>query len=725
MPRDPWTLRACGASVAFLVCVFVLLSRGDEPLDHGDVHTDERAVVGATQFAAVGFDALQWTQVEDGGAQIGLPPAYYYRHPSGGVVALGALLKAGVDLRTARLAPLLATSFGLLGFYFLLRRLSGEGRLAFYGALMLAAAPPYFLLADTFQLYGYAIGAKLWTLALLSDAATVPRGRAPRVFGAAALCCLSVASLGLETMPSVGFFAVLFPLLRGDGAPRRRLLRSAIFGAAVALGMALGWALRLRGMTLVMETDVAGVFEHLRDSVKSRSFAETEPFGHGRGYLADLAFRHASYLPWHLAAAFGALLLVAVFDFRTRCDVSGSAPRASTADAGGVAANLEVRASSPRRAFLLSALVLFFCEALYFAFMVRHAFVHVHTILHVSAGVSAVAIAAVAVAESRIGAAFADIVSRRATTVVVLAVVAASLAFGPLAPYGNLQVAPGSATLATLRRALDAVSDRLPKDAVVVVPTRTSDWHLRYLLALRGNPSVGIDGVDVRRRTTLKEISAEATLRRRPVFALIHAPKSGKTPEPSLPGARKVAESAWVHLFAVSGFDVASLPAVRLPVDATLAAKTRLLSPSRAELDAAGVHYAFLRARGGGFRLHAAPPEAGASARAATPLPKSTSPRRIVVRVAYPRNEKARQPAVVASVAAVASLDAVGDGAASRSIATASAVLRPSGSEATLVVDLPTDAPPPTFMVMGLDVAEGERFHPAARVDVLEIVVEE
>lgn len=481
---------ATAALAAFCVGTFLVLSLRSDVFCHGDVGTDGRALIGAEQFRRVGGAALHWTQTVDGRAEIGLRPSYYPRHPNGGVAVLAALRGAGFDVPAARLAPLLATTCGLLGLWLAARRLAG-GAAAAAVACAAAAYAPHYLLADSLQFYSYGLFAKgvgLWCAA--GVATTTGRARAAFALGATAAAFAGPSLCGLETMPALGLLSFAVPLIAGPGALRARFFGACVAAGATGAGMALGVLVRVLNMAPIFGGSAADALRHLGASAASRSLGGDDGALKGAAYVAEVAERLAAYAPLHLAVAAAGVALAVFMRVRGRT-------------------------TPPGAAFAVACLA---AELPYFALMRRHVSLHVHTLMHLGFAVAAAAaLGALALARlAPVGRA------RRAALVAAAGLAVASVAVAPLEERGNL-LARG--TRERLKDAAEDSRDALlaaPRDAVVYIAPHARDWQVREAASLLSRTFVASD--DLRPPATFADDAAYlGSLTSRPVYALTSA----------------------------------------------------------------------------------------------------------------------------------------------------------------------------------------------------------
>src|SRR5262249_11027410 len=154
----------------------------------------------------VGASELHYLQTMDGGAEIGIKPSYYSRHPAIGSVALAYFEHAGMSLGAARFFPLIASTIGVFCIFLFFRAATGNDWVGVIGAAVYATLAPVWLMADSYLLHSWSLAGKavvLWLIA--SGCRATGSGRWWR-FAAAGLAGAACIVLGgLETMPSAGF----------------------------------------------------------------------------------------------------------------------------------------------------------------------------------------------------------------------------------------------------------------------------------------------------------------------------------------------------------------------------------------------------------------------------------------------------------------------------------------------------------------------------------------
>ena len=465
----------------FIVIVYGSLSCGDTVLNHGDVHTDERAIVGAEEFRWEGTDALHDTQVEDASGTLGFVPSYYARHPSGGVVALSSLRRNGFSYGAARLLPLIASAIGLFGFFRFLFVLSRRRLFALAGMGLLATAAPYYILADSYQLYSYGLLAKglcFWMIAE-GTVRSWPHRLIP--FATSGLIALvGVAYLGLESMPAIGLASFVTPLLLSGAGWRNRVLASLTSATLTGSGMALGCLILIRRMMTAMNGTLDETLDHLAQSVSSRSIGTQHGLNEaGRDYVGEISHRLDVYLePQIWLAGIGLLVVLgAVFALRHR----------------------------GARLALAAASACALAEIPYFFLMRDHVFIHQHTTVHVTATAAAFAALAFAVLPER------GRIPLAISALVAALVVTSSALRSPDDTYGNLILPSSSRFIAAVSSEIDELLDDVPEGSILVVRASTPgcSWHLRARAAMHGIRSVDFPADSIGR--WLVEVDEEGT----------------------------------------------------------------------------------------------------------------------------------------------------------------------------------------------------------------------
>ena len=563
--------------VVFYTAVYATLGLGSGNLSHGDVATDERAIVGAYAFRESGLLALRFTQVEDGRAALGRTPKWYSRHPSGGVVFLAILFDLGFTPAAARFLPLLATTLGLYGLFLAVRRSTGNA-LASLGTLALAStSSPIYLLADSLQLYSYAMFAKGWAYYFTIRIASSGGSERRRALGGAfAVAFFGVLLFGLETMPAIGLFAFLYPILGPTGGGSRRF-GVAVFSALVsALGMFAAWILRLWNIGWTLGGGIGDAWRVVARAVVDRSLDDGESTPIECGYLEVVSERLAIYLPVQILAL--AILLVVL---------------------------LGLVAWRPRRTFLLRpsayglASAALLADGAYFLVMRRHVAIHPHTTMHLAFGLAiAVAVLFASVADFVAGP------SARVAAGIALALVAWGGALHP--PGGaipNLTTTAGRAESARVAAEFGTLMEAMPRDAVVLLPTTPFNWRVRSLAAEAG--LIAIDAREERGGASLAELLASSAATERPVFVIV-----GRGSDPAFVArleeyARSIGRGPRLKAFALANAEALRLPRVDYRLTAAELTASRLLEPALTApfVDGRGVR--LFRAGGDGVIVHA------------------------------------------------------------------------------------------------------------------------
>lgn len=646
--RDSTTAAGSGLALIlcllFVPCAYFGLGAQAGRLDHGDINTDQRAVVAAREFQSLGYLRLGFMQTEDSRAAIGFEPSYYHRHPAGGSIALAFLRSRGFGYGLARLLPLFATAIGLFGFHRFLRVIVPEGPYALMGTALLAVASPYYLLADSFQFYSYALMVKGLCFWLLAAAASSSRaGRALRLFGSSLLVVICVCLLGLETMPAVGLASFVAPLFLGRGGRRARVLAAIGSAAATGLAMVVGWALRLPSMRLVYYGDLRETLERLWASVSERSLGGRLPIKHDRGYLAELALRLQDYLQLHLLLGLVGLLLLVVLWRRAR--------------------------SLPARGALVATTICLLAELPYFLFMRQHVYIHRHTLVHLTAGAAAAAALPWAFLTGGSGG------KRLLALVTGGVVIGLVLAFSPRNTTSNLVRPVDAGYSMKIQERMAALLDGIDPGSLLLVRTRINDsWYLRSCAAQRDLLSLDLaeDGAQAYRfRDPASGKPVHATAEQIPVAAFVElAVNQGRvayavvdTDDPlQLQGMkphRLLRRSGRLALFGLVAWDD-DLGAPSIPIPLEDLRLARLIEPDPAKVLAGKVDYALVNRHRQGLWLHAPPRQVGPATRAVVDLSVAPRARALSGSILYEPVSGSRQASLVLEVEAVAGDEVLG-----------------------------------------------------------------
>lgn len=671
---------------AFFVAVFIVFSLRSDSFVHGDIHTDSRAVIGAEQFRLHGVAALLNTQTVDGRAEFGLRPSYYPRHPSGGVIALSWLRDQGFGYPAARFLPLLATTLGLLGFAACCFRISGEARFALIAGTAYAVFAPHYLLADSFQLYSYALFAKGVGAWCIAEAAAA-RGRRRLLFatGAAASAFSGVAFFGLETMPALGLLSVVVPAISFAGGLRSRLVATVVVAGATGAGMVAGVAYRVSVMAPIFGDSRSAALEHLAASTASRSFRAIETGLSGLDYVLEVGGRIWAYAPVHLiVAALGAVVVLTLGRNR------GEGPSS--------------------RFWIRAAAVFALAELPYFILMRRHVALHAHTTAHLGFAAAGLAACGFSAVDER----FRSPRARRAVAVVGASAVVLSLGVSPLVVKGNLSARDQVAAFVRADRDARDILAAAPRDAVLYVAPQERDWPLREAASRDGRSFVVSD--DLRRpRDIADDVAYIASVTSRPVFAVVSA--RPEDPELARYAARgiRVADNRRHVLFAVEHAAPEPMPRERLrELPGPVFASAKLVAPSAEAIAAAKLDHPLFRFSDGALWMHAAPPSLGAATSVEMQWPSATETAMLVV-AEFLYKPAGTQPKLELEIMATS---AGTRGSAARH----AGVFRPSEEPQTLELYLPSKTSP-TGLSFRLALAEGETRETAARLIVRRVRV--
>ncbi|MCB9832561.1 MAG: hypothetical protein H6807_08800 [Planctomycetes bacterium] len=696
--RNPWTGRIALAICAlFVIGVFWRLSLTGNLLDHGDIHTDQRAIVAADEFRELGFQTLHFMQTEDSVAEFGFEPSYYHRHPAGGVMALAILQEIGLERATIRLLPLLATAIGLYGFFRFQETVAGNAIFALVGTGMLAVAAPYYILADSFQLYSYGLMAKGLCFWFVAAAATRDwRPRLKLLFLSFLTSFLSVTLFGLETMPAVGLASFFAPLVLAGPGIRRRLAAAVASASLTGLGMALGWAVRIANMMTAFDGDLSRTLRNLAGSLSSRSVGrEFDLNSAGRAYAAEVWFRVTSYLPVHLILGAAGLLVATVVIIRFGRDRS--------------------------RPALLAVIICLVSELPYFIVMRRHVYLHPHTTVHLTLSAAA------------LGGLLWAYLPARNRLLTALGGAAGVAAFGlvlvlsPRTTWGNLVLPVDGRHVVAIRNEVDQLLSGLPEHSLVLVGTTHGySWHVRCFGSMRGLRCVdmapdgerifitrdpdsgrqirhGLDAFDHRTFANRPEVG------NRPVYLVVetHDQDSLAAATGRFECLRSGARMAL--------FGVARYPA--LPLSASVQVSVSSLrdfvqvSPTEEEMAAAKVNYRLANKHRNGLWLHAPPRAIGKPTVAAVTIPIAKQITRITGVLDYDRAEKPGQPKLSFSLRARDGGALVGEGGMA---------VTPGETGATFAIDLAPNTAVDA-LEFGLELAEGETHNSWAGVVVRDL----
>jgi hypothetical protein len=668
----------------FFVAVFFGLSIWSFPPAHGERSGDVRAVVAAAMFARSGLERTAWLEVEDARHELGMPPLFYFRHPAGGAILLGAALKAGLPPWVPRLLALGGSASALFAWFLLVRRATGDAALALSALAALGAYPPYHLMADSLQWYAQTFLAKGWALLLLGTAAMDPdRRRWGAVAGAGAFAFLGVSVLGLETMPAIGLFSALAPLLLSRARLRERVLRAAGYSAIVATGMALGFAARIPSLLVAVGGSLERLLHAYAWSLSSRSAGTFVPTAHDRGYVADLLWRLVDYAPLHAGLIALGIVLAAVRP-------GSHAP------------------SSPAARLLVTLLLV---ELPHFVVMRQHAYQHSHTAAHAAFSVGlSVALAIEAVARPASGR-----VRPRLRTALVVLLASITPWVAPIEAYSDLSGPMSRRHHAWLRAQQAEVLAVLPPDAVVALPSDVEqDWNLSAALALDGRTFVaGGKGHRPPARALVGELPRVTG---RPVFAILGTQRDPELVRELSLRHPVVARNRLYVALAVGNTEGLDLPRLGRALDPSHVAAASLVAPPDAA--AAKLRYRLFGRSGSTFWLHAPDPGTGSTV-VLVPLPPELAPIvRLACRLDYPANGRTKQPAVVVDLEILGrERERLGDPAL------AQIRLDPGSLGVVLAARIAADAHP-VALRLGIAVAPGSRSNNAAVVTCREVEIE-
>lgn len=465
------------------------MSRNSSVLAYGDVHTDARAVVAARELSKRGFAALHYQEVEDARAAVGLEPRYYARHPAGGVINLAALRNLGWTYESARIPPLLASTIGLWFFFLAIRRAVGA-RTAFWALILLATQSPVYLTADAYQMFSWGLFVKsvgFYTIVRASH----ERGsiRYIAVMSAALNSLVAVLFFSIDTLSSVGLFAVLYPMLAVRGVARERFGLAAVTALSVGAAMAIGWVLRL-SLAAPIYGSLGDAIRNVFEVARFRSVGESADLPAGRSYWGEILHRHLVYTPLPIIVVVFSVIVVAIrarLKFKTWPTAKGVVP------------------------LVVATLI---ADAAYYGMMRQHVSYHVHTTLNLCHAAAVLAGAAFDMAVST----WPGRTGNLGRLAILMCGFAASIAFVRDHSYGNLSTPWAISRARRLADEIAEMADRLPDDAVVVLPSRHLSWPTRAAAARLDIDM--IDGCTFRTTVETEVPSLVARLTPRPTFAL-------------------------------------------------------------------------------------------------------------------------------------------------------------------------------------------------------------
>lgn len=447
--HSKYLLTAVVLTIAFTSYIYLTQSLRSSIPDHGDFWTDMALIVAARNLDQYGFVNLCFGISKDSGPAVGLPAIFYTHHPSIPTMVLGVFERLGLSVTTARLAPLIVASSGLLAISLLVQNLFGW-KVGIAALVAMAALAPFRLLSDAFGYQSYDFAAKLWTLLFITlGCLTVGRRQLMWFLIAGGAAFAAMALTGFEMVPAIGAYSVLFPLLFVQGNRRVRVRTMLLSGFCVGIGLITGLLSRVP-QSVCMLGSVNAVATDLLAAFKTRTATDYGGVMWGRTFLPELLHRAWVYYSLHLvliAVGFGIASVLAAMK----------------------------RARINWYAFKWLGLI-FCCEVIWFTIFREHSHRHVHTIYQVTISISfATALAAVTIwsclKETLLG--------RVLAVGVGAAWLGACLAFVNVQPYGNVQTVMDWQQQEQQFQLLDS---HVPADAVVVIDEPSEDPSLEFFL---------------------------------------------------------------------------------------------------------------------------------------------------------------------------------------------------------------------------------------------------
>jgi hypothetical protein len=321
----------------------------------------------AERLVDSGFITGKLSMPLDDGAELGAPAYLYTNWPPGSTLATAVALRAGLGPIGARALPLTLSASTATFLFLWMRAVFNRSDAGFIAMLWLVTASPFRLLSDSYtyqpwDLFGHALA--LWLIAeavVRSGQPRRPAARAVHLVGIGATPALSVAVLGLETVPGTLLYGLLLPLLfvpaGVDGTIRARLVRTAGIVGALGAGLVVGLTVRLAQAAWVFG-GAGEAMRHLRAAGGSRLRTSSPQFTNG--YLSEWAMRMGRYLLPALIVG-GMTAIVALVRF-ARAD------------------------PAVRRRWLVATgslgVPLVLAEVLWPAVVRQHSHQHIHTIMH-------------------------------------------------------------------------------------------------------------------------------------------------------------------------------------------------------------------------------------------------------------------------------------------------------------------------------------------------------
>jgi hypothetical protein len=617
---------ALAICAAFFVGILAFVSMDPDLLGHGEAHTDERAIIAAQQFRRVGIVALHFLQTEDGGAEIGLEPAWYARHPGFGAIVLALGQEAGLSLHAARAVPLLATTVGVFCVFLFFRLATRNAWMGVLAAAVYATLSPVWLLADAYLFHSWPLTAKAATLWLVAAGCQATGARRWRRFGGAGIvAALGIALCGLETMPSTGFLAFLLPFALLDDRASSRFATALQSAGSVGLGMVAGLGLRLWNMSQAFGGDFGDALDRFAQQTRFRSsFGIDVVHVHGSDYAADILRRIWVYTP-HVIVLLAVGLLAAI---ARRVWNDPERPRPT-------------RRWAPR---LIVAAVL--GEGIYFVAMRNHVAEHYHTLILLTLAMTTLATWGLTALGELVPRAW----PRWFRGVAAGVVLAAAVLVAPLESGGNLR-APGTPSGGRMMRTEVASYAALlpPRSVVITAAGGSAYFDFAVELVMKDHSVVVLSGALKDREAT--RVVAQAVASGRPTFGMVDRRLRPEILSVVGSVGRPVAAGPLTVLYGFANYDPRALPAVRTTMADDVLKETVFTAPTPKDLAAAGIRHPVYGTTDRGIWMTV--PQADIPTPATVGVvPFRTDPGFTEIAVAtadfaYPVNPEVAQPAVV------------------------------------------------------------------------------
>ena len=227
--------------IVFSGAVFFFQSSDATYPKHGDIYTDAAAIISARNLVQYGVVNLRYALL------LSNPPAnqsnqslLYAHHPTFAVLILALFYYLGFSTIQARVFPLLISALGLLPAYLLGKKMFDESW-GWAVMLIIAAAAPFRLLADSFYIEPYVFAVRAWAFFVVVSASSATLNKRRYWLIALGFLGFSVMNLaGWESLLSVCIFTILFPvfMIKEQLSYKRSLIKDLVI--ALGLGLLFG-----------------------------------------------------------------------------------------------------------------------------------------------------------------------------------------------------------------------------------------------------------------------------------------------------------------------------------------------------------------------------------------------------------------------------------------------------------------------------------------------------